>query len=141
MILLYSGYFLLDNEEKKKGTPRNGELFVKSNLQLPFKNRMCTYIYSWLPKLSNGTSETGTGITGKIFQKEGGGKCFITRNIINKTKILAGLIGCSFRSLPPLPPPRLGFKITSGRVGTKIDAVSIINPFPNEMPFCTVFIR
>lgn len=116
MILLYSGYFLLGNEEKKKGTPRNGELFVKSNLQLPFKNRMCTYIYSWLPKLSNGTSETGTGITGKIFQKGVGGKCFITRNIINKTKILAGLIGCSFRSLPPpLSPTRIQNNVGSGR--------------------------
>lgn len=76
------------------------------------------------------------GIT-KIFQKKGRGG-----NIINKTKILAGLIGCSFRSfsLPLLLPPRLGFKITSSR-DVKIDAVSIINPFPNEMPFCTVFIR
>lgn len=117
--------FLSGNEEK-------GKRYTKRRIIheiLPFKN---IYIFVAI-QIIDETSKKG--IT-KIFQKGRRG------NIINKTKILAGLIECSFRSfsLPLLLPPRLGFKITSSR-DVKIDAVSIINPFPNEMPFCTVFIR
>lgn len=119
--------FLSGNEEKGKRYITTKRRIIHEIL--PFKN---IYIFVAI-QIIDETSKKG--IT-KIFQKGRRG------NIINKTKILAGLIECSFRSfsLPLLLPPRLGFKITSSR-DVKIDAVSIINPFPNEMPFCTVFIR